>query len=418
MQSPVWNSENDGPLAGIRICDFTGQLAGAGATKILAAFGAEVIRIEDPSNRGKWDILRGVPPFVGSNRGLEAGGAFNNHNAGKLGVTLNLREPRAREILKDLVSISDAVTENFAAGVLDRLGFGYESLRSLRENIVYVSNSGFGATGPYKSFKSWGPIAQAVSGLTFSSGLPDEPPAGWGYSFMDHTGAYYMAIATLMALFHRQKTGEGQWVDIACIESAGTLHGAASLDATVNERPIRRSGMPNSNRSQSPAMAPHGIWRAKGNNEWVSIAIRDDNDWAIFAELVDQLWAHDERWKRLVGRLASESELEKLIASWVQEFTKFEVSEMLRSAGIPCGAVLKPIERIEADERTEKLWVEVEHSEVGVSKVEGLPLELSETNWHLSRGAPCLGEHNPYVLGDLLGISNSELDDLAESGAI
>ena len=283
---------------------------------------------------------------------------------------------------------------------------------------MYVSNSGFGATGPYESFKSWGPIAQAVSGLTFSSGLPDEPPAGWGYSFMDHTGAYYMAIATLMALFHRQKTGEGQWVDIACIESAGTLHGAASLDATVNERPIRRSGMPNSNRSQSPAMAPHGIWRAKGNNEWVSIAIRDDIDWEIFAEVVDQPWAHDERWKRLVGRLASESELEKLIASWVQEFTKFEVSEMLRSAGIPCGAVLKPIERIEADQRTEKLWVEVEHSKVGVSKVEGLPLELSETNWHLSRGAPCLGEHNSSVLGDLLGISNSELDDLAESGVI
>ncbi|NCG41811.1 MAG: CoA transferase [Actinobacteria bacterium] len=400
------------------MCDFTGQLAGAGATKILAAFGAEVIRIENPSNRGKWDILRGVPPFVGSNRGLEAGGAFNNHNAGKLGVTLNLREPRAREILEDLVSISDAVTENFAAGVLDRLGFGYESLKSLRENIVYVSNSGFGATGPYKSFKSWGPIAQAVSGLTFSSGLPDRAPAGWGYSFMDHTGAYYMAIATLMALLHLRKTGEGQWVDIACIESAGTLHGAASLDAIVNDRPMRRKGMPNSNRSQSPAMAPHGIWRAKGNNEWVSIAIRDDNDWEMFAEVINQLWANDERWRRLVGRLAGESELERLIASWVQEFTKFEVSEMLRSAGIPCGAVLKPIERIEDDRRTEKLWVEVEHSEVGVSRVEGLPLELSETNWHLSRGAPCLGEHNSYVLGELLGISKSELEDLAELGVI
>ena len=154
------------------------------------------------------------------------------------------------------------------------------------------------------------------------------------------------------------------------------------LDAIVNDRPMRRKGMPNSNRSQSPAMAPHGIWRAKGNNEWVSIAIRDDNDWEMFAEVINQLWANDERWRRLVGRLAGESELERLIASWVQEFTKFEVSEMLRSAGIPCGAVLKPIERIEDDRRTEKLWVEVEHSEVGVSRVEGLPLEVSETNWH------------------------------------
>ena len=151
-------------LENIRICDFTGQLAGAGATKILAAFGAEIIRVEDPVNKGKWDILRGVPPWVGEARGLEAGGAFNNHNSGKLGITLNLRDERAREMLRDLVRVSDAVTENFAAGVMDRLGFGYKDLCEIREDIIYVSNNGFGATGPYSSYKSWGPIAQAMSG--------------------------------------------------------------------------------------------------------------------------------------------------------------------------------------------------------------------------------------------------------------
>ena len=405
-------------LKNIRICDFTGQLAGAGATKILAAFGAEVIRIEDPVHRGKWDILRGVPPWVGDARGLEAGGAFNNHNAGKLGVTLNLRDPRAKELLRELVAVSDAVTENFAAGVMERLGFGYESLRDIRNDIVYVSNNGFGATGPYRSFKSWGPIAQAVSGLTHTSGLPGLPPAGWGYSFMDHTGGYYMATATLMALLHRQRTGEGQWVDLACIEAAGTLNGVATLDATVNERPMRRPGMPNSNRSQSPKMAPHGIWRTQGDDEWVAIAVRDDNDWKALSEVVAQPWSREDRWLRAEARLRDEDELEQLLAAWAINQDRRVISDRLVTAGVPAAPVLKPQERIEFDERTEELWVTVEHSEIGQSRVEGLPVSLSETPWSVTRGAACLGEHNHYVFGDLLGLSEQEIESLQEEGVI
>ena len=155
----MWPKPEPGALAGIRICDFTGQLAGAGATKILAALGAEVIRIEDPVRQGRWDILRGTQPFVGEHRCIEAGGSFNNHNAEKLGITLNLRDDRAKELLAELVAVSDAVTENFAAGVMDRLGFGYEALRGIKPDIVYVSNNGFGANGPYASFRSWDPIA-------------------------------------------------------------------------------------------------------------------------------------------------------------------------------------------------------------------------------------------------------------------
>ena len=156
------------------------------------------------------------------------------------------------------------VSENFAAGVLDRLGFGYEQLEAIRPDIIYVSNCGFGHTGPYVKFKSWGPIVQAMSGLTFASGLRDQPPAGWGYSYMDHTGAYYMAMSLLMALYHRERTGQGQWIDLAMTETGTTLNGPALLDYTVNGRPLRRKGMPNSNRSQSPRMAPHGIYPCSG----------------------------------------------------------------------------------------------------------------------------------------------------------
>ncbi|RYI20887.1 MAG: CoA transferase, partial [Acetobacteraceae bacterium] len=276
-----------GALSGIRICDFTGQLAGAGATRWLAAFGAEVIRIEDPVRNGQWDILRGMPPFKAGQNGLDQGGAFNNHNVGKLGITLNMRTERGKEMLREIIRQSDCVTENFAAGVLERWGFDYDALRAIRPDIIYVSNCGFGYSGPYRDFKTWGPIVQAVSGLSFASGLPDQPPAGWGYSYMDHTGAYYMAIAILMAILHRRRTGEGQWVDLACTESALTLSGPALLDWTVNGRPSRRPGQPDSNRSAFPEMAPHGIYRCRGEDEWVAIACRDEADWGKLTGLAD-----------------------------------------------------------------------------------------------------------------------------------
>ena len=148
-----------------------------------------------------------------------------------------MRTARGKEMLTELIRQSDCVTENFAAGVLERWGFGYEALKAIKPDIIYVSNCGFGHVGPYSAFKTWGPIVQAVSGLTFASGLPDQPPAGWGYSYMDHTGGYYMAMAILLALLHRKKTGEGQWVDLACTEAALTLNGPALLDWTVNGRP-------------------------------------------------------------------------------------------------------------------------------------------------------------------------------------
>ena len=291
-----------GALSRFRICDFTGQLAGAGATKWLASFGAEVIRIEDPVRQGRWDILRGIDPFVDDRRGVDMGGGFNNHNTDKKGITLNVRTDKGKALLAELVKRSDVVSENFAAGVLESWGFGYEKLKALKPNIIYVSNCGFGHVGPYRKFKTWGPIVQAVSGLTFTSALPGQPPAGWGYSYMDHTGGYYMAMAILLALIHRERTGEGQWVDLACTDAALTLHGPALLDWTVNGRSLRRDGSPNSNRNEWPAMAPHGIYPCAGDDEWVAIACRDDADWRGLGAVVDQPWCVDPAFADVAGR--------------------------------------------------------------------------------------------------------------------
>ena len=407
-------------LSRYRICDFTGQLAGAGATKWLAAFGAEVIRIEDPVTQGLWDILRPMGAFVDERRGPDFGGGFNNHNVEKYGITLNLRTERAKEILAEIVKRSDVVSENFAKGVLERWGFGYERLKQLKPDIIYVSNCGFGHRGPYSDFKTWGPIVQAMSGLTFLSALPDQEPAGWGYSYMDHTGGMYMAIAILLALVHRQRTGEGQWVDMACTDAGLTLTGTALLDYTVNGRPARRPGSPDSNHSANPAMAPHGIYPCRGEDEWIGIACRSDDDWRRLAATIGADWARDVSLSGLADRLAAQTALDANVAVWTRGFEKYALARELQAAGVPAAAVAKPAERIDQDPSTAAwgLWPTSHHTKMGAVRVDGLPVHLSKTDWKIERGGPCLGEHTEQVLGRLLGLSADEVAKLRAEGVV
>ena len=406
-------------LEHVRICDLSGQLAGAGATKILAALGAEVIRVENPRNQGRWDMMRMVGPYVDERQGPNLGVGFNNHNVGKLGVTVDIADPRGKEVFSDLVRISDVVTENFAAGVMDRLGFGYEQLRALRPDVIYVSSSGFGADGPYREFKTWGPIVQAMSGLTFTSGLPDAEPAGWGYSYMDHLGAYVMALAVLVGLHARDATGEGQWVDLATTEAALTLHGPALLDWTVNGRGRRRPGQPNGNHAAYDEMAPHSIYPALGDDRWVAIACRDDDDWTRAAGVVGA-WAQNRRWATLAGRLENQDELDARIATWTATRDAEEAARALVAVGVPASAVRRPPERIDGDPDVAgwSLFPEVTHPEIGRVRVEGLPIHLSETDWAIPSAAPCLGQHTDYVLGELLGRDAGTIEELRAAGVV
>jgi crotonobetainyl-CoA:carnitine CoA-transferase CaiB-like acyl-CoA transferase len=407
-----------GALSHLRICDLSGQLAGAGATRYLAACGAQVIRIEDPVNKGTWDIVRGAGPFVDDRRGIEFGSGFNNHNVEKLGITINLRTDDGKELLRKLIAVSDVVTENFAAGVMARMGFSYDDMRAIKPDIVYVSNSGFGAWGPRSSYKTWGPIVQAVSGLTFSSGLPDQPPAGWGYSYMDHLGADIMAIAILAALVHRNRTGEGQWVDMSCVEAGTTLVGPDLLDYTVNGRPLRRPGQPNSNRSHAPLRVPHGVYPADGDDNWVAIACRDDDDWARLAACIDEPWATDPQLGTLAARAAAQDALDEHLAAWTATRDRFEVASTLRAAGVPASAVARPADRIDHDPGTSEwgLWPTAHHTEMGDVRVDGIPLHFSETDWSIERGGPCLGEHTHQVLSEILGLDDAEIERLAKEG--
>jgi benzylsuccinate CoA-transferase BbsF subunit len=257
-------------------------------------------------------------------------------------------------------------------------------------------------------------------GLTFTSGLPDKPPAGWGYSYMDHHGGYFMALGILAALLHREATGEGQWVDMSCSEAAAALLGPGLLDYTVNGRPARREGSPNSNRDCTGTMAPHGIYRTNGDDNWIALSCRDDGEWAALAAEIGEPWASSDKLRTLAGRLARQDILDAELDRWTSDKDRFALADRLQALGIPAAAVQRPSERIDGDPSTGAwgLWPRVDHAAMGEVRVDGLPVHLSETDWTIERAAPLLGADNGYVFGDILGLTTAEIGQLREDGVI
>ena len=290
-----------GALGHIRICDLSGQLAGAGATRVLAAFGAQVIRIEDPVTQRP--VGHRPPDSVRTSTTTAAPTAasgFINHNVEKLGITLNLRTERGKELLAELVRVSNAVTENFAAGVMERLGFGYDRFASCAPTSCTSPTAGSVRPVRTGAFKSWGPIAQAVSGLTHTSGLPGHEPAGWGYSYMDHSGAYVMGIALLAALYHQRRTGEGQWVDVACIEG-GHRHGRSGRARRHRQRATAARG--GRHRLQPQPVPGDGPARhlpvPRRPTRWVALSpAATTTTGHALAEVIGEAWAKDDALDR------------------------------------------------------------------------------------------------------------------------
>jgi crotonobetainyl-CoA:carnitine CoA-transferase CaiB-like acyl-CoA transferase len=229
-----------------------------------------------------------------------------------------------------------------------------------------------------------------------------------------------MAVALLAGLVHRSRTGEGQWIDMASTEAGLTLAGPELLDFTVNGRPLRRPGSPNSNRVNYPVMAPHGIFPAEGEDSWVAISCRDDADWGRLARVIGEEWARAEEMESLAGRLDAVDELEVRLAAWTSRYSRREVQDMLREAGVPAALVATPEDRIEHDPDTREwgLWPTVRHAGGGTVRVDGLPVHLSETDWVIARGGPGLGQHNDFVFGEVLGIGRDEQAALARDGII
>ena len=406
----------DLPLAGVRICDLTWVIAGPTATRVLADFGAEVIRVEhgqaaDPIRFGR-PILSGKPTLNNS-------GFFNYFNRNKKSVLLNVRHPLGMELLHRLIAVSDVVIENFSSGVLDSWELSYEAQKAINPAIIYCSVSGFGHSGRDKRFTTWGPTAQALSGLTLMSGLPGKPPAGWGYSYMDHTAGYYSAIAVMMALHHRNKTGEGQHIDISQVEAGMVLTGPAVLDYTVNGRSFRREGMPTGNRAWEPAMAPHNTYRCAGEDRWIAVACRNDAEWAAMVRAMGEpAWA-GVRFETLAGRLEHQDELDTRIGEWTATRDDYAVMAALQAAGVPAGVCQGPSDRVERDEqfRARGWWTSMPHAELGPEAgIDGVTPRLARTPGTNRTASPLLGEHTLDVMTGLLGMTGDEFAEYTEMG--
>ena len=416
-----------GALAGVRVVDFTWVRAGPQSTRIFSMFGAEVIRIEWPLNP---DIIRlGSPRYsaAGVTPGLDTNGDFNNFNCNKLSVTLNVRSPSGLDLIKRLIGISDVVIENFSSRVMEDWGLGYEQLRQANPAIIYVSMAGFGHSGPNRDYDTWGPAVQALSGLTFMSGLPGKPSAGWGHSYMDHTGGYYGAMATLAALHYRSRTGQGQYVDLAQVDAGCTLTGAAILDSTVNGRRTDRDGVPAGNRTHWPGTpltdtyrgrhaAPHNAYRCAGGgrNDWCTIACFTEEEWrALAGAMGSPAWADEPAFATLLQRLEHQEELDRRIQEWTIDLNKYEVMDRLQAAGVPSAPVQSMVDRVENDPQLQHrgaFATQAEHPVIGRRIYEGMPMRLEQAPWAIWRHGPLIGQDNDYVLRDVLGLTAEEVD--------
>lgn len=420
------------PLQGVRILDFTWFLASAGGMRFLASMGAEVLKVEwrthPDSGRGymvpeggRAARERATAPLP-SIKDPSVGGQFNNKNPGKRGLSLNVADPRGLEIAKALVPKCDVVAEGFSPGVLERWGLGYDVLRELRRDVIYIKQSGLGAIGEYGRFRCLGPIAAALSGVSEMSGIPEPaPPAGWGYSYLDWFGAYSMALSTLSALHHRDMTGEGQWIDASQVESGILLTQVPVLDWSANGREWQRYG----NRSPFKPAAPNGIYRCDGADRWVAVTCFTDAEWAAVAKTAGRLeWIEDPRFATLEQRLVHQDELEHEVESWTRDQDAFEVTDALQAAGVAAGVCQNAQDRYERDPQLAHLnWLtELESTRLGRWPVAETSIHMSESPVYAGgvtdRGAPLYGEDNELVLSGLLGLSEGEIAKLAEDGVI
>lgn len=410
-------------LENIRVVDFSWVRAGPWATRWLGALGAEIIKIEWPENeRGRLPSST-TPQHLEVN--LNTSGNFNDTNVNKKSLSLNVRSAKGMEIVRRLIAISDIVIENFSSRVLRNWGLSYEEMCRIKPDIVYVSMSGYGHTGRNHHYTTFGPVAQAVAGLTHLSGLPEAPPAGWGWSYMDDTGGMYGAMCALTGLYHRNLTGKGQHIDQAQMISAIPLNGPALLDLTVNGRGSRRAGFPPGNRAhwpgtplvnnyRGPTVAPHNAYRTApgGYNDWCVIVCRSDDEWRALVQVMgNPPWAAEARFATLAGRLQHQEEMDTAIEAWTMTLGKYDVTERCQAAGVRAMPVQSAEDRVEHDPqlRHRGMYQPLDHPVLGVHKVQNAPFKLSATPAENRTPAPMIGQHTQEIVEGLLGYSHDEL---------
>ncbi|MFN3925004.1 MAG: CaiB/BaiF CoA transferase family protein [Pseudarthrobacter sp.] len=410
-----------GALAGIRVADFSQAWAGPFAARILAAMGAQVIKVEGPGRMDGWRGGMGVenpvryPGTEGGARPWNRSCLFNTQNLNKVAVALDLKQKEGTELARRLAASSHLVINNFRPKVMDRLGLGYEELRTLRPDIICVDMPAFGNSGPRSHFIGWGPNFEAAAGQCAILGYEDDPtPVSTNYAFLDPTGGIHGAAAALTALFHWKRTGEGQYVEVSQHEAALPMVGEYLLDWAANQRLAVRQG------NLHPWAAPHGNFRCAGDDQWVAIHVRSDSEWQSLCRVLQREdLAEDPRWNQIHVRHRHQGELRPQIEAWTRQREKHAAARELRAGGVMAGPVNDATDLLrDAHLRSRGFFQRLTHPEAGTHDYSGLPLLLSETPAEITDPAPCFGEHNREVLMGILGLSEAEYASLAAQGVI
>lgn len=405
----------NGPLEGIRIIDSTTMVAMPTALHLMGDMGAEVIKVDSHTlYRGEGSLFPDGKPGP---RYWDQDASFNALQRSKLGVTLNLRAQEAVELFKDLVRVSDVLVENNRAGAMDRLGLGWEDLRKVKPDLVYLSNTGFGYTGPWRSYAGIGRMFELTCGLSQFTGYPDQGPRRVGAAFFDLHVGWTAVFALLAALEHRNRTGQGQWIDFSMYQIGVATMGDALLDFIANGRNGRLMG------NTHPYYAPHGVYPCKGDDQWIAIAVETDQQWeALVKGMGNPSWVQDDRFTDALSRWKHREELDRSIAPWTRSYVHSELMGLLQAVGVPAGAVYNAREELLDPHLKERGFFEkvAHHPEAGIGArvYVGRPWRMSRTPAFIRRPAPMLGEHNERVMGDLLGRSEDDLAELYDLGVL
>lgn len=406
------------PLAGVRILALTQAWAGTLATEQLALMGAEVIQVE---SRSRPDVWRGgyrapIPAMLQANQaahhGWNVSALFNSVNLDKEGITLDLGRPEGIDLVRRLIAQSDVVAENFSPRVMGNLGLDYAALEQLRPGIILLSMSAFGATGPYAFYPGIGGTVEAVSGMCSQLGYPGGPPLNAGLMVPDPISGYFGASAVMLALYHRNRTGQGQHIDLAMQTVCATFLADALMQYSAREEVRPRMG------NHHPEFAPHNIYPCAGEDRWLSLATESDAEFERLAAVAGHPeWSHDSRFRTNPLRKQHEDELDTLIAAWTSAHDALDLERELLAAGLLAARVHGPSDVL----LNEQLWrrrtlAHVTHPEAGTFAAATTPAHLPGTLLHEVPPAPLLGEHSREVFSRLLQMTEDEYLQLEEQG--
>ena len=399
------------PLDGIRVLDLTWVAAGPLTTRLMANFGAEVIKVESSGER--MDPLR-VQPIKGEFH-FDLPDLYNEVNTGKKSVTIDLADKRGKQLLRELVAHCDVMVNNYSGGSLSRMGFPWEDLRRINPRLINVHLPGVGGDSPWRPLRTLGNLLKAAAGMNFQMGYPHQPPRGMGVAYPDFTSPHVGVTAILSALRARDETGEGREIELSQLSATVALLGAQWMQFDQLGEDLPRPG------NRDPNMCPHGVFPSAGDDQWVAIALESDEQWPAFARTIGRFdWSERADLQTLAGRQACEDEIEAAIADWTSGLSKWDAAEQMQDAGIPANAVEDLRDMMDVDEHFRDHYQQVEQpSHPGVDIwIDGAPWEFAHLEPRVLERSPMLGEHNEEILSGLLRKNADEIADLIAAGVV